>query len=260
MRRLLPLLPFLLATPAAAQPVHAVYEVYAGGMTVLELEVAFDLHEGGYRIHSALRTRGIAATFAPGEQVTRTEGAWRGGEARPTAYVTEGTWRGTPRRIALAYEGADPVVRDLVPSEEEREEVPAALRRGTVDVLSALATVSRAVDRTGRCDAATRVFDGRRLSEYAAVTESRDRVQPWRTAWLGEALRCRYEARLVAGFRRDQPREAAAEPQRGMAWLAAPYAGAPAIPVRVDIPTRWFGTATAVLLRAAPLRAEQARQ
>jgi hypothetical protein len=65
----------------------------------------------------------------------------------------------------------------------------------------------------------------------------------------------------VAGFRRDQDRAEAGEPQRGTAWIASPYPGAPAIPVRVDIPTRWFGTVTAVLLGAEPAqrRAELVR-
>ncbi len=260
MRRLLPLLPFLLATPAGAQPLHAVYEVYAGGFTVLEFELALDVRDGAYRVQSAFRTRGMAATFAPGEQVTRAEGGWRGAEARPSAYSTEGQWRGRARRIVLGWEGVDPVVRTLDPPEEEREAVPAEMRRGTVDLLSALASLTRRVQQTGRCEATLRVFDGRRLSDYAAVTETRDRIAPWRSAWHGEALRCGFEARQVAGFRRDQSREEAAAPHRGTAWLATPYAGAPPIPVRVDIPTRWFGTATAVLVRAEPLRTEQAWQ
>ena len=72
---------------------------------------------------------------------------------------------------------------------------------------------------------------------------------PWREAWHGPALRCAFEGRLVAGFRLSQQR-ADTTPQRGTAWVASPFAGAPPIPVRVEVPSRWFGQAVAVMLRA----------
>jgi hypothetical protein len=166
------------------------------------------------------------------------------------------------RRMALSWQGGDPQIIELTPPEtEEREPVPAAMRRGTTDLLSAIAALARQVRQEGRCDAHAPLFDGRRRSEFATRSEGREVIRPWRGAWHGEALRCGFEGRQVAGFRRDQEPSAAAAPQRGTAWIAAPYPGAPPIPVRLDIPTRWFGTATAVLLRADPLerRAELER-
>jgi hypothetical protein len=254
----------LLFVPAAAgaETLRASYEVYAGGMTVLELEAQFEMTEAGYRIETRFRTRGIAAAFAPGEQTSRARGAWAAGRPVPSGFVSEGVWRGRMRRIALDWQGPQPRVLDLTPPEtEQREPVPEALQRGTMDVLSALAGLARQVGRGGGCDLVAPVFDGRRRSDFATRGEGREIIRPWRGAWHGEALRCGFEGRLVAGFRRDQERAEAAAPQRGTAWIAAPFAGAPAVPVRLDIPTRWFGTATAVLLRAEPVqqRADLAR-
>lgn len=262
MRRLAALALLFLPAAAGAQTLRASYEVHAAGMTVLELEAQFELAEAGYRIETRFRTRGIAAAFAPGEQTSRVRGAFAGARAMPDDFVSEGVWRGRMRRIALDWQGTEPRVLELTPPEtEEREPVPAPLRRGTVDVLSALAALARQVGQGGGCDLAAPVFDGRRRSDFTTRGEGREVIRPWRDAWHGEALRCRFEGRQVAGFRRDQVRAEAAAPQLGTAWIAAPYPGAPPLPVRIDIPTRWFGTATAVLLRAEPVqrRADLAR-
>jgi hypothetical protein len=265
MRRFLATLPLLAAlVPAgvSAQALRAVYEVHAAGMVVMELDARVELSHDAYRVETALRTRGIAAVVASGEQVSRASGGWAGAAARPAAFVSEGVWRGRMRRMALSWQGGDPQIVELTPPEtEEREPVPAAMRRGTTDLLSAIAALARQVRQEGRCDAHAPLFDGRRRSEFATRSEGREVIRPWRGAWHGEALRCGFEGRQVAGFRRDQEPSAAAAPQRGTAWIAAPYPGAPPIPVRLDIPTRWFGTATAVLLRADPLerRAELER-
>jgi hypothetical protein len=253
MRRFLATL-LLLPSLAAAQPLRATYEVQAGGMTLLQLEAVVDLSGSGYRLETVMRTRGIAASFAPGEQSSRVAGAWAGLAALPGSFVSEGTWRGRMRRIALDWQGRDPRIRDLTPSETvEREPVPEDLLHGTVDLLSAIAVLARGVAETGRCEVTAPVFDGRRRSDFAVTTQGWERLAPWRGAWAGTALRCAVEGRQVAGFRRDQDRAWAATPQRGTAWIAAPYEGAPSIPVRVDIPTRWFGTATALLLKAEPI-------
>ena len=180
----------VLAAPASAQPVRAVYEVYAAGLTVLQLEAVFDIGAAGYRVETTLRTRGLAAAFVPGEQVARVQGGWSGATPQPLIYRSEGVWRGTARRIALDWQGGEPTLVDVSPPEaEEREPVSAEQRRGTMDALSAIALVSRAVQATGSCEGQAAVFDGRRRSEYTARSMGREVIRPWRDAWHGEALR-----------------------------------------------------------------------
>jgi hypothetical protein len=253
-RRRLPglLVPLLLAAwPAATEPLRLAWRVQAGGMTVLELEAALEFEPGTYRVEAITRTRGLAAVFFPGEQRAVAEGGWAGERPLPATFQADGVWRGQPRRVALRWLGAEPAVTALEPPNgEEREEVPIALRRGALDALSALAQLSRQVAETGRCDATAAIFDGRRRVEVASRTESVDRLPPWRDAWAGDALRCSYESRTVAGFRLDEDRDRAAEPQHGIAWVAPALPGAPPLPVRVDLPSRWFGTVTAYLVRA----------
>jgi hypothetical protein len=54
----------------------------------------------------------------------------------------------------------------------------------------------------------------------------------------------------VAGFRRDQDADERARPQRGEAWLAPLVPGGPHVPVRLAVPTRWFGMVEAYLVGA----------
>lgn len=254
MRCLLAALLLFLPGGVAAEGLRARYEVHALGSTLLEMEARFEVTAEAYVVEAAFRTRGLAALVASARHVSRAHGGWAEDRPAPAAFLSEGTWRGRPRRISLDWQGAQPRVLELLPpaEEEEREPVSEAMRRGTVDILSAFAGLVRQVGQTGHCNLAAPVFDGRRRSDFVTRSEGHERVLPWRSAWHGEALRCSYEGRLVSGFRRDQDRAQAGEPQRGIAWMAAPYPGAPSIPVRIDIPTRWFGTVTAVLLGTEP--------
>jgi hypothetical protein len=192
--------------------------------------------------------------FVSGEQVSRARGSWAGATPVPASFVSDGTWNGRPRSVAMNWQDGQARVLALEPpNEAERDPVPEEMMRGTMDVLSALAGLAVQVGRAGACDLGAPVFDGRRRSDFAVRTEGRAMLPAWRGAWQGEALRCEIEGRQVAGFHRDRERAASVTPQRGTAWVAAPYAGAPPVPVRLDVPTRWFGTATAVLLRAEPV-------
>lgn len=251
----------LVPRDAAAESVRAIYDVYAAGMTVLQMEADFELTPAGYRVETRMRTQGVAAAFVSGEQVSRAAGAWGRGTVLPSTYRSEGVWRGRDRLVVLAWSGGNPVVEAMVPpNDEEREAVPVEARRGTIDALSAMALLSRTVAGSGTCEGRAPVYDGRRRSDFAISTQGRELIRPWRSAWHGEALRCSFEGRLVAGFMRDQPRERAAAPQTGTAWIAAPFPGAPPIPVRIEVSSRWFGTATAVLLRAEASTVAQTRQ
>lgn len=247
--------------PVGAAVLEASYVVVAAGVTVMEIEVLLDLRRDGYHLRTALRTRGVASLLGRGEQATEAEGSFRGTEPLPARYRTEGVWRGQLRRVGLDYPpgAAGPILRVLEPPEApgEREPVAPELRRGTLDPLSALVKLSRAVAETGRCDGAAAVFDGRRRSDAAVRTAGRDLLPPGRRggeAWSGEALRCDLEWRQVAGFHTRQDQEERGRVNTGLAWIAPGWAGGPPVPVRAELPVRWLGTLHLNLVRAAPAR------
>jgi len=235
--------------PAArAETVTANYTVTAAGLTVMEINATIDLTDSGYAVEFRSRMRGVASVFAGGQNTTRVEGVWDGANARPRRYVSEGVWRGEPRRTVLEWPGGQPAVRAMVPdNREEREPVPDAQQRGTIDSLSAVAQLIRQVRRGGGCNGTARIYDGRRLSSLTARGAGHEAFAPARGEWSGTALRCDFEGVFLAGFRKGEDVEAARRPQTGTAWLAEPAAGLPPIPVRIDHASRWMGTLTAKL-------------
>ncbi|TCZ53944.1 DUF3108 domain-containing protein [Roseicella aquatilis] len=244
--------------PAGAEALLARYEVRAAGLRVMEVEVRFELDGSRYRLRVHTRNTGLAGMLTQSEQVTVAEGAWRGAEPVPARYRAEGQGRSGPRRTALDWPTPTrPVLRALEPPiEPDREPVPEGLRANTVDALSALAKLTRTVARTGRCDASAAVYDGRRRADYTARTEGVQDL-PRDGLHAGPALRCAFESRLLAGQRSEREADWARKPQQATAWLARPLPGREAIPVRIEMPSRWFGTIRAVLAEVTPLPSGQ---
>lgn len=254
-RAVLAALPWLLAPAAAeAEPVVARYAVHAAGMTVMRVEALFDLDAPGsrYRVATRVRLTGMAGLLGSGDQITTAEGRWQAGQPLPQRYRVEGRWRGGARQVAMDYApGGMPVLQALVPPNEAgREVVPPELQRGTVDALSALAKLTRTVAETGRCDAEAATFDGRRRADYTVRTAGLDLVAiPGGSV---EALRCGFESRLIAGRRADQDPEEARRPQPATAWIGRVGPGAAPLPVRIELPSRWFGTIRVDLVAVEP--------
>ncbi len=234
-----------LALPAhAKEPVLASYTVYFSGLRVMELEASLALAPDRYRAIARLRTAGLLAAFVRGEQVSEVEGAFAPASAlglAPDRYAMEGRWRDRVRRIAIRWNGDTPEVLALIPpNDEEREPVPPELQSGTVDTMSALVALIARVSATGDCEGAAAVFDGRRRSDFTAVTEGEDALAPHRRGlYAGPALRCRFVGRQVAGFWRGTDPAQAREPQTGAIWLARPAPDLPVLPVRIEAETHW---------------------
>jgi hypothetical protein len=268
MRACLPLLlGGLLFLPAArAQPApeqHAGYDIYAVGVPVGELTTGFALGTSDYRIELAFRTTGPVGWLYRGRQRSGVAGQWQGDRPLPTRFAGEGMWGGRARQTLIDYTAGRPLVRSLVPpNDEEREPVPVALQANSVDALSAIAMLIRRVARTGRCEAQATTFDGRRAVDVAARTVGEEMLPPsTRSIFTGRALRCDFEGQLLAGFPRDGDQAELRRPRHGSAWLAQIEPGASPIPVRVEFETRWLGVATMYLTEVGngPARGAPAR-
>lgn len=243
------------ALPArvSAEAMVARYDVQAAGFTIMQVEALVDLNGPDYLVRTRVIPRGVMTWFTGGEQVSSAEGRWRGMDPMPLRYRTDGVWRGNRRMVAMDYTPSGrPQLRAIEPANTgEHEPVPDALQHGTMDTLSALAKLSRTVARTGRCDLAAGIFDGRRRADLTVRTISQDLLAR-EGGFAGQALRCELESRVIAGFHADQDRAQAAEPQPATAWLGRPLPGGGPLPVRVEIPTRWFGDVRIVLTGVEP--------
>jgi hypothetical protein len=245
----------MLAVPAVAVgqtppvAVHLNYEVYAAGLNVASVQAGFGLGPYSYQLKLAYHTTGMVGFFFRGHQFDAVNGGWHGTQPVPSRYDGRGVWRGRDRIAVIEYQNGDPIIRALLPpNDEERETVPEALRVNTVDAISALAGLVRTVQATGRCETEARIFDGRRATEIRAVTAGPAVLEPSdRSSFAGKALRCDFAGHMLAGFLLNDDRERESKPLHGSAWLAPVVPGGPPVPVRLTFETRWFGDATMFL-------------
>ena len=237
----------LVTAPASAERWRATYAITAAGVTVMDAEVRFTLGAIGtpYSIETRVRSRGVAAMVIRVDSQSRSEGVLRASAVLPRLHMSESVWRGTSRRTVLEY-GPDGTARiaALEPAQDmERTPVPDEARRGTIDGLSAMVLLTGRVRQTARCDIQARTFDGRRVTQFTVTTDP--------VAGDGGLLRCLVESRPIAGVPTDRPPEEAMRPTQSVLVFGVSRPGAPALPVRVEIASRWWGTIQANLVDVA---------
>lgn len=254
MRALLAALAVLAAAPAGAGvPVEAHYVARVAGFRVMTIDVRAVIEAERYHITARARAAGLATLATRFDQTATAEGVVGDETVRPFRFRAEGDWQGEHRRVELELAATPPRITLEPPEVPEREPVPPPLAQGGVDTLTALLAVSRQVARRGPrgCDLAVTVFDGRRLKKIA-LTPAGEAAVPGRPEIT--AVRCRVEGRQLAGFWRGWDRAEAERPQAGTVWIAPPFAGAPAMPLRLEMGIDWLGTLVVTLETARPLR------
>ena len=227
-----------------AQPIRLNYEAYIAGFNMMEVEVGLWLRPESYTLGLRSHTKGMIGALLHGESRTRVDGLFVGRSVVPSRYVSGGLWRGDRRLTDLVYESGRPVIRALVPAnDEDRDEVPESLRRGSVDALSAIVMLVHEVAQNGRCDGSAVTFDGRRATKVSVGMVGMESLPAEsRSSFKGEALHCRISGRQVAGFPHDAgPDDYVRKPQVADVWFAAVLPGEPSIPVLLSFETRFLG-------------------
>jgi hypothetical protein len=252
------LLTCLIPCPAGAEragPAHLEFAVYAAGLHVLQLESEADLAAADhYRIDLHYRTAGLFGAIFESDITSFVQGSWAGNTPVPRRFASWGTLRGGVWRTTIDYVGGQPSLTDLEPpTEEDRDPIPPALERDTVDTLSAMADLIRAVSVTGRCEGTETIYDGRRVLRIVSHTVGEEMLEvTGRSSFSGKALRCDFDGQQLAGFQHDADEEELTRVHKSQAWLARVLPGQQALPVRIVFETRYFGHATAYLTEARP--------
>jgi hypothetical protein len=255
--RLLAAVLALVAAPAGAQPSSGgwrlTYSGYADGLNVLGLTVDFRFSAAGYAIAMRGRTDGLIRLMYHADWQTISVGLWTSTGIAPGRYDNEGHFGCQYRHVSLAFDASGPEVRLLVPP-DDGETVPVSPGdvAGAVDSLGAMALSLRGAGPAA-CRGAIKTFDGRRVEDVTLHAAPPEMMPPTsRSIWHGEAQRCDFIARLVAGFPRDGD-AAAAAPHNEAVWLAPPLPGAPALPVRMTLYNRHLGQVALYLTGAKPI-------
>src|SRR5271166_947536 len=98
------LLAVLLAAPARAEEpgdIHAVYQAYAAGLHVANVEVGFGFGPWSYQVRLAYRTVGLAGLFFDGHQLNTVTRSWTDQHSTPHQYSGDGIWRGLHRNTLI---------------------------------------------------------------------------------------------------------------------------------------------------------------
>lgn len=241
----------VLSWPAAAatSPLRATYDVYFGGLHILSAESEFTPEEAGYALTARAKTRGILEVFFDWRGETRSAGRFDGGRAVPVLHTNFG-WRGDRQRsVTLDYGPAGDVLSariDPPPDPDEVTDLPADAPDGTIDPLSVIAQLSRAVSASGSCTGEFAVYDGRRRYDLRISDKGREALPVTDySIFSGEAMVCGIEYAMLGGQRKERSKYAETARER-VVYVARPVEGGPAIPVGLKIETD-FGTLMAHL-------------
>lgn len=241
------------AAPAETPPpLKLRYEAYASGFPVLTLDFTVTETAAAYEIAGHFRASGMLGWFSDYAMRGESRGTIAAGTLRPRMHESSSRSRRRERRAHLDYAGSDTILTALTPEQSDHPPPTAQQIAGTVDPLTALLAISRAVARAGHCNGVkVPVYDGRRRYDLTLADEGTERAPASAYAPAGELRRCAVAMTKIAGFSSD--RDYKPRTDHGRVWLLSPRAGVPALPQRVDFPSDW-GAITVRLAQVGPAR------
>jgi hypothetical protein len=231
-----------------------VYDVYASGLHALRAEMDMDLRKKGrYDLVLDTKTYGLLAALVPWEGRFESHG-WRLKKdvLRPEQHKSTAQWRKEIDIKDYRYRKDGRFVSLEVFDEngkvEDREARP-EVTDGTVDTLTAALSVFEIVGKTGRCEGASDVFDGKRRFRQAFTDEGEETLQASQyNIYAGKARKCAVEVTPLAGDWGNKPRGWLSIQEQGRVrgtmptvWIARLSPAGPPVPVRIMVKTA-YGT------------------
>ncbi|HEY9549170.1 MAG TPA: DUF3108 domain-containing protein [Kiloniellaceae bacterium] len=237
-------IPFPADPARAAEPVTAHYEVFFGGLHVLDARARLEREAGDYRLAVDAETRGFLGWLKPWQGTTESRGRILAGKAIPGHHRSWGTGDEGERLVAIGYDPAGRVADTLVqPAQDwdDRHPLPPDAAEGTLDPLSVIAGLAGQLQAGGRCEGSFAVYDGRKRYDLVVSDAGETQLEPTAySIYAGPARGCRLDYEMLGGhlIERNKYVETA---RKRIVWVAQPAEGAPFIPVRLEIETG-YGT------------------
>ena len=205
------------------------YQVYAGGIHVVEAKLRFD-NASKYDVNLEAKTIGWLGKLVPWEGSFKTSGMQKDGVYMPLEHESQSTWKEEVKTKTFTYDDGDVV--SLVIQEDGKKpqtpEIEKDLVENTVDVLSATLNVMRALPEKEICQGEADIFDGSRRFTMtfrdkgeAELTSSRYNI------YDGKARYCSVEIEPKGGKWHDKPR----------GWLSIQEQGRE----KGTLPSLWMG-------------------
>lgn len=236
---------------AQAQKQQAQYDVYAGGLHVLDVNLTNDLSDAEtYNIEMQSRTYGVLDKLASWQGRFLTKG-WKGETFKPEQHQSVATFRGEQETKTYHY-NKDGTFKDyslVEDGKKKKSDADSALTQNTTDILTATMNLMRGLSAGQACNSRDEIFDGKRRYRLLFKEQARENLQKSRyNIYSGPAVSCTVEVEPLAGKWHEKPRGWASIQEQGRAkgslptvWFATIEDGKPAMPVKVRVKTD-YGT------------------
>jgi hypothetical protein len=230
------------------------FTLYALSLPVADSTMTFNLTPTGYGMGLSYHLTGVASVFNGDHLDETTKGIFDHDQPVPLEFRSFIKLHGQDRTVILNYRDGNPTNSVIIPpNEAERDPVSPSLREHTFDPLTAVVDIVEAASRTGRCDLSHYTYDGRRRELFEAHTVGEETIPPsGRSVFSGQALRCDYVTKPLAGFRIGEGREDDERVRTGTIWLGQAIPGQPRLPVQGIVDVRFLGSATMYLSAIKP--------
>lgn len=211
------------------------YEVSWSLLTLLEIQSRTRMLPEGYAMAVEMETVGLVDLLFPWRASQQATGTIEDRAPTPRSFRAASEFRGRRQEIDLGY-GPGGLDRERVEGSTvdpaQRVEVPAEMRRDTVDPLSAALSVSQRLASQGTCTGISRIFDGVRRYDLDYEDLGETSLEDGR--FRGPARLCRARMIPLGGFWQPPDREPDSL-ERIDAWFAPPWPGADPVPVRIAL-------------------------
>ncbi len=203
------------------------FGVYALGAKGLDVVLNVQRENGTLLVETAMRTSGALNLLMRFESKARTAALVRDDGLQPLRYLLESDGRWSKRVLHMTW-GADGLPQATIDPEpdddDDREPVPDALKRNTLDPITAVAARALRGSAEPPCTGIDPVFDGRRRYNLRYRPVGPEELKPHnRSAYAGPAFHCIVWIEPVAGYTRSwlaENRDAEERPTH--IWLAQP--------------------------------------
>lgn len=206
------------------------YQVYAGGVHVVETDLVLERVDETYDIQLAAKTTGWLGGLVPWEGVFATQGIVTNEVFMPVQHQSKSTWKEETKTKTFAFKDGDVV--SLTIEEEGREpetpEIIDELVRGTTDILSATMSIMTRMEHSFMCEGEADIFDGSR--RFTLYFKDRGEVQLEASRYNmyeGAARYCTVEIEPKGGKWHEKPR----------GWLSIQEQGRK----KGTLPSMWMG-------------------
>lgn len=235
--------------PADIRQAELGFSLYALGAKGMDMKLTMRRDAEDLQVELGVRTAGMV-DWAMRLVMTGQSAARIGADGRvmPVRYRTDsdGAWSKRATRMDWGADGL-PVAEVFPPNDEDdRDEVPESLKRGTLDPTMALVSRVLRGGATPPCSGSDAIYDGRRRYNLHFTPVGPEMLEAHnRSAYSGMAFKCMVKLEPVAGYSRKYMADwSEKDEQPTLIWLAQPPGFDAWLPVQMESNSRRLATAT----------------